>query len=151
MSYIPPSALSGLRSRGEMYISATAPTTINPAETYQKAAGTTTASELNDFDMPANNRLRYIGADAKKFKVSVALTQESTVNNVVARTRIAKGGTTSAKTQIDRKISVANDEGALPCQGVFDLAQNEFVELYVTADLITQLTVDHMNFIVEEV
>jgi hypothetical protein len=44
-----------------LYISTSAETTVSSADTFYKAAGTTTSVSLHRFDMPADNRLRYTG------------------------------------------------------------------------------------------
>jgi len=48
-------------SYGSIYVSSSAETTISGADTWTKAAGTTTAVSLNRFTMPADNRLYYTG------------------------------------------------------------------------------------------
>lgn len=78
------------RAYGSMYVSTSAPTTIVTPGTFAKAAGTTTELTLNDFDMPASNRLRYTGSGTLLCVVEATVSMTAGANNQLVCWRIAK-------------------------------------------------------------
>jgi len=116
---------------GSMYISSAA-SVANTSGTEVKANGTTTAVILTSFDMPANNRLRYIGPSTINVHCSAALSAVTDAGgNITLEFFFAKGGAVDAKTHISRKLTIGTDEGAASLDGVFSLAQNEYIEVFV--------------------
>lgn len=125
------------RAYGSMYVSAEAATSIAVAGTYVKAAGTTLAITLNDFDMPASNRLRYIGAGTLLCVVEASVSMKAGANNIESAWRFAKNGTTIEHSQVDRRVGVGADIGALVVVGEVTLTTNDYVELWVTNETST--------------
>jgi hypothetical protein len=122
------------RSGAEMYISSAAAVADTGASgTYVKINGTTAsgATAAVDFTITTTSggRLAYTGATTKKFYVSCPFSMQGTGVRTYGF-RIAKGGTSIAATQINRKTS-STDEGAAFIGTLVTLAQNEYIELFV--------------------
>ncbi len=125
-------ATAGL-SYGELFVSASAATTIAAVNTPIKAAGTTTLGETSNFDddTGTNNRLRYTGADTKKFTVHIAATFSPAGSNNIYAMVIAKNGVVVAKTEIVEKMGTSGDERQISTQGIIELALNDYVEIWI--------------------
>ena len=149
----PVASLGGGHSHAGMYISSAVETVIAGASTPAKALGTTILGAVaQDFDMPANNRLRYIGSQTSHFWVTVALSMTSASNIQVLSLTIAKNGTVDASTTIERKVGTGSDIGAAAVNGMFELAEDEYVELWVANETTGgNITVENMNFQIAEV
>ena len=147
----PPSGAG--HSHAGMYVSTAVETVIAGASTPAKALGTTTiGSVIQDFDMPANNRLRYLGHQTSHFWVTVALSMTSASNIQVLSLTIAKGGTPDASTTIERKVGTGSDIGAAAINGMFELAEGDYLELWVANETTGgNITVEFMNFQIAEV
>jgi hypothetical protein len=123
-------------AHGGMYISSAVETSIAASSTdgsnAVKALGTTTAfASLNDMDMPANNRLRYTGAANRLFTVQVAISTIAAANSKVFGWYIAKNGTVIAESLISRKQGTGADVGALALHWQLELAQNDYIEVFL--------------------
>lgn len=142
------------RSYGECYLTATAATTIASAGEYNLAKGTTSAEAafLSDFTHASPFRLTYTGSATKTFSVSVVYSVTAAGNNKLSSFRIAKNGTTLAKSEIDRFISTGADVGAGGLQVLVELTANSFVEVYLTNKTDTVgISVEKANVIALEV
>ncbi len=147
-----PAAVKGAgQSYGSMYISSVVETVISGIGTSVKALGTTTAGLLQDFTAVGNNRLRYDGSQTAVFKVDVA---GSTVgsNTQELELSIAKGGANIEGSAIQRKTGAGVDVGAFSTSWIVELAEDEYVELFVANNTSTaDMTVTKMVFLVTEV
>jgi hypothetical protein len=131
---------------GHIYVSTSAATSISVADTYQKAAGTTTLKEETDFSMPANNRLNHDGTAIKPFLVngsgSITVSGDAKVTIALAEDGIVDEDT-------EQEIECTAAEGAEPfhVHGVFNLDEDEYVELWVKADDTVNVTFTKMNLL----
>lgn len=130
---------------GSIYISASAATALLVG-TWTKFAGTTLAGTLSaEFDMPADNRLRYIGVPTKSFLVTAAVSIQLANNNRIMGIALGENGTAVAATRQDRFIRNATDEGCVTTQWIFSLATNDYVELFGDTTVgAGNGTLDHM-------
>jgi hypothetical protein len=135
-----------------MYVSSAVETVISVQSTATKALGTTTALNLQDFDMSANNRLKYVAQATSHFVVTVALSMTAAGNNQLTTLSVAKNGTNIASSEVQRFIGTGADLGAAAVATIVELAQDDYLELFVANETGTgNLTVELMNFIVSEV
>lgn len=142
---------------GGMHIDAgdEAETTIATMSVFVKVAGVTTAfTENNLFSMPTSNRLTYLGTIDAIVMVAISITLTAATNNQVFSLRITKNGdpseaTTVATTQ-QVKHGTGTDVGTHTITGHFELAPNDFLELFIANDTSTgNVTIEHMNATVE--
>lgn len=120
-------------ARGEMYLTATALTALT-ATTPAKAAGTTqlsTGITNVDFDHPASNRLRYTGAVTKSAHIACSFSVTSSGNGKLYEFTVAKNGTPIPGSEVQRKIGTGADVGTGAIHTAVDLAQNDYLELWV--------------------
>jgi len=96
-----------------------------------KAAGTTTLGANFEFDMPANNRLRYTGSLRRLFHCEAYVSMEAGSNTILVSIFFAEGGAVAADTEVQRFVSVLSTIGAASTAGIFELGPNEYVELFV--------------------
>lgn len=116
---------------GEYYLTSSATTNITSAASWTKVAGTTAAGELSNFTSPVDNRLTYTGTPTRKFFVSVSASFEATIGNEI-RFGISKNNAAP----VTKTISSIDGEGAgdyshVSCQGIIELATNDYIELHV--------------------
>jgi len=68
---------------------------------------------------------------------------------------LAENGTVNVKTSLERYVGTANEKGAGGIQGLFELATNDYVEMWVSNETTpassTNLTVEHMTMTVTEI
>lgn len=121
-------------SFGECFIAGTASTTIGVVGTYALAGGTTSAeaTNLNDFSHNGSFRLTYTGAATKRFMVDCDFSVMPVSANQTLAVRIAKDGTTLAKTTIEMRCATvsAPHAGSVGC--VVALTASSYLELHVT-------------------
>lgn len=141
-------------AQGELWLEATAATTVASAGEFNVVKGTTTAeaSLLSDFTHATPFRLTYTGSATKVFAVNVNYSITAGGNNKLSSLRIAKNGTTIAKSEIDRFIGTGTDVGAGGLQTLVELTASSFIELYLTNKTDTvSLTVEKANMFISEV
>ena len=146
-----PLAAVASRSYGELAVTTAAATTIVIAGTFVKASGTTTLDDATSFDQPVNNRLRYTGATTKTFRVTAACSVQSAAVNAVMTLRLAKNGTTISNTQQRTSVTLTTTVHEATVTGLVSLALNDYLEVFVTADSTTTVTLTEMNMIATEV
>jgi hypothetical protein len=137
---------------GEMYLTATSAVAVGQDPTYTELGGTTALGDAVDFDMPANNRLRYTGELTRKFKITTSLAVSSSGADTY-KYRIARSSTTIAKSQIPRFMSGVNDTGAIPVSCVIELAKNQYVGIWGTRTAVParNVTMEALNMIAQPV
>jgi len=119
-------------SYGGFHVSTPIETAIALVNTPVKALGTTTVSgAVRGMDMPADNRLRYTGAPTRFHTIRAALSVISAASNKVFEFYIAKNGVVDTTSGIRRKQGTSSDEGALALEFHIQLAQNDYVEVWV--------------------
>jgi hypothetical protein len=128
---------------GEFYIS-TAAGTSNTSGTPLKALGTTTLGDTAQFDMPANNRLRYTGAKTSFFHCSVSVAASADKNNLLLEIYLADNGAVDLTTRVDRQVTTPTDHAALGTGFIVELERNEYVELWLdSSGSDPTITMDH--------
>ena len=128
-------------SFGSCYFSTTALTSLS-ANTPAKAAGTTTAMQLGDFTT-TNNRLTYTGATTRTFQVGFAGTSsKGGGGSTLGIYSIYKNGSAIPGILATRTIANATDRGAFGMLGQIQLAQNEYIELWLETDTGDDLTIE---------
>ena len=143
-------SVDALSSFGFLYVSTPAATSITTGGTFVKAAGTTTAGTLRDFTH-VDNRLTYIGAEARVFSIDVAVSMISS-NNIITHWRIAKNGTTIAASEQQRLVGTGADVGNAGVQAEAELSTGDYIELFCTSDTgedAKSITAQRMTLTVE--
>ena len=138
---------------GAMYISSAAATTIGSASTYVKVAGTTTATNLSNFSMAADNRLTYTGTPDVHVHVAVSLSMTSGSSNQVVRFRVGKTGSTAGAdavaSTIARKIGTGTDIGSTAVHFDGAMSTNDYLELFISNETgANNVTIDFMYFFI---
>jgi len=134
-------------THGSMHISTPAETTITTAGVYVKAAGTTTSIDLDNFSMPANNRLQNTAGFTRHACATVNLSITAAGNNKVLGFKVAIDGVVNDESEIIRKVATGTDRGSVTLGFGADLADDSFIELWVTNTTDTvNLTVNQMYF-----
>jgi hypothetical protein len=105
---------------------------IATQNTFEKILGTTTASAINEKFTHANNQLTYTGAITRSFAITASCSAASiTTANAVITVRIAKNGTTLAESEAQATTSATNRNENFFCQTIVQLAQNDFIEIFI--------------------
>ena len=141
-------------SHGEIYLASAQATTISAAGGYSKSFGGTTlgTSANQDFSMTSDFTLRYTGAGEKTFSVQAAVSMSAAGNNKNVGMRLGKVAGGASKTEIYRFIGTGANTGAAVVQGLFELAQNQEVSLYLTNTTDTvAVTIHKLNMIAQQV
>lgn len=129
---------------GQLTISSAIATSISVAGTYQKAAGTTVLGNANECDMPVTGRLRHTGTVAKPFYVTgaVSVTVSGDAKVTLA---LAKGGVVDTTTAIEQELTAAGGAEAFSLSDIVSLDENEYVEVWCTADDTINVTLTKMS------
>jgi hypothetical protein len=124
---------SQFKSNGEMYMAGNATSTsIAVVSTPVKVAGTTTTGFLNNFTHNiALSRLTYTGETTQRFHITTTLTAEGD-GNALFLFFIAKNGVEQSNIEIQQQFS--SNRSSVTLNGIIQLAQNEYVELWVQND-----------------
>lgn len=118
---------------GAIYFSTPVETIISTISTKTLALGTTTATTpLHDIDMPQNNRIQYIGVPTRHFIIDVALSTIAAGNNKTLEYQLFKNGIALPETLMTRAHGTGVDHGALPITTNVHLAQDDYIELFVS-------------------
>lgn len=127
--------VSASSAHGIMYISSSAETTISVAGTAVKAAGTTaSANASSDVTVATTNRMTYTAAPTIEVIIEVAASLSCAGTNKDVAISIAKNGTVIAHSVIERGAGSANAKGAYPVLAFAELAQNDYIEVWVQND-----------------
>ena len=130
--------------------------TQNPIATqsvFEKILGTTTASSINEKFSHTNNRLTYTGAITRSFAVTTACSASSiTTANATILVRIAKNGTTLAESESQATTSAVNRNENFFCQTIVQLAQNDFIEIFISnTSSALNLLASELNVVIKAV
>lgn len=131
--------LTMVSEHGGYAITAEAPTPIATPGTYVKAAGTTTIRpDTEGFDMPANNRLRYIGTIEKHVFIvaTITFTTDSGTNQIPAF-RFAFNGVTDAQTTMKNDIKASGDFKVVTVLWDGHMNANDYAEIFLTNTIST--------------
>ena len=90
-----------------------------------------------DFDMPANNRIRYTGTNRIHAHIACSLSMTTASNNQVLSFRVYKyddsgaSGATLVHTNTQRKVGTGSDVGSTALHGDCLLDTNDYLEVHV--------------------
>jgi hypothetical protein len=132
---------------GELWFSTAVETVVGSGTVFVKALGTTTLETdpaAIEFTMPASNRLTYTGTDTRTMWVSCTFSAIGAGTNQLLAFALAQDGTVAAKTMVQRQVGTGSDEGAGSVHGLFTMATNSYLELWVTNQTSAQnVTINH--------
>ena len=131
---------------GNLNVSSSAATAVAVAGTYVKAAGTTALNLSSDMDMPQVNRLRHTGTVAKPFFVSASASVLVSADAKVTLA-LAKNGTVDEHTAIEQKCTLAGGAEAFSIKSLVSLDENDYVEVWLTADNTVNVTLEKLHLI----
>ena len=129
---------------GHIYISAAAATGIAVAGTYQKALGATTLKLADDCDMPADGRVRHIGTVSKPM-LATATGSVSVAADAKVTLAISKNGTVDENTAQEIECTLAEGAEPFSLTGLFNLDENDYVDIWITADDTVAVTLTLAN------
>ena len=123
---------------GSFSVTSSAETTISATGAYVKAAGTTTlVSGASNFDMPANNRLRYTGSPDVHVLIDSTISMTCAGNSKIIALKLyhyddsAASGAVIDSSEVQRKIGTGADIGAAALSGDIVMATNDYLEVHV--------------------
>lgn len=123
---------------GGLFITSAAPTLPSGVGVMTKASGTTTATNLHGFTMPASNRLQYNGTVAVHGHIALSVSMLSpSANNQYVRIGIAKNGVVEASSILERKIANAADVGATALHTDVVMNPGDYLEIFLANDTST--------------
>jgi hypothetical protein len=137
-------------SRACFYVSGSAVTAI-VSGTEMKIAGTTTAGGCLQGFTHSNNRLTYSMSKTRWFHVNAFISMTSGTNNVTFSFYMAKNGAIISPSKIRRKLGTGADVGSITLQANIELATDDYLEVWVDADVNNNLTVSEMTTIVTDI
>ena len=122
------------RAYAAWYMSTPAGTTCNPINTYTKMQGATAVVSGREVSMPAANRLQYTGARDRDFLVLFGGSAAYSVSTATCAVAIFKN---AAQTNWARGNyhAVHTQEHPFGVFGLVTLSQNDYVELFVKANV----------------
>jgi hypothetical protein len=129
-----------------LYMSGNATGTIVPTGTFTKALGTTTSSFLNNFTMPSNNQLQYIGTSTINTLVTINI---SASHNLLVVTTLGvsvfKNGTTQILPANYSYQPVLNVSTSLTISVYVQFAPTDYVEVFVNSATAATVLVSDMS------
>ena len=124
-------------------------TTISGTGTPVKVAGTTTSQAITQKFTNSDNRATYTGAISRTFRVTAVLSCTSGNNHQIG-VYIAKNNSVQNETESYITTNGSGRAEGAKVQGVIDLAENDYVEIFVENNTsITNVTVIDLSVIVE--
>jgi hypothetical protein len=124
-------------------------TTTSADTTWKVPGGTSTLKLANNFDMPANNRLRYTGAVTKKFRVMLTCTVNAP-DARIAWLSLGKDGT-RISTLKEENYQDAGRESNMSVTELVELAQNSYIEPMIRlASSTSTITIENLNLTISE-
>ncbi len=112
-------------------------TVISSAGVYVKGACQTQVNNARNFDMPADNRLRYIGLIPFHMHIAVSLSMTSAGSNLVASFKLFRFDDSEASgalidgSRVNRHIATGTDEGSTALHWDVILETNDYLELHI--------------------
>lgn len=130
---------------GGLTFSSPAATTISVAGTYYKAAGTTASvGASSDVTVATSNRITYTAAPTLYVIAFATASFTCASGSQVLGLSIAKSGSDITTAHIGAKIGTGTDEIAMSTFALMELAQNAYVEMFLTNETSTgAVTVAH--------
>jgi hypothetical protein len=99
--------------------------------TPMKLSGTTTSNNLYRFSRGGtDNRLQYIGAKKRFFRISGSASFQSNANNTVYIFYVAKNGVVVNQSKVYVSSNSVSDILAVPIEAIVEMSANDFIEVY---------------------
>ena len=136
---------------GGMHTLASTETIIPTVDTYVKGNCTTQITNLRNFDMPADNRLRYIGDIPYHMHIACTISMKSAGNNKLLGFKLYRfddsvgTGAVIDGSIVRRHLAVGADEGSTALHWDVALDTNDYLELHV-ANLTDAVNMTLSNF-----
>lgn len=118
--------------------------TLTPAETvistpgvYVKGACVTQINNVRNFDMPADNRLRYIGLIPYHIHIACSISMTAAGNNLKASFKLfhwddsVSSGAVIDGSQVNRFIATGADEGSTALHWDLIMEINDYLEMHI--------------------
>lgn len=141
-------------AKGEIFLEATATTSIGSAGTYELISGVFSADStlLQNFSAKSTGELVFQGGTETVVQLTGTISVASQAANKMTAIRVGKNSATISKTQINRFIGTADEVGAAMTFGFIDVSAGDTLGFYV-ANLTdaTDLDVHKAIFVVLEV
>ncbi len=131
---------------GQIYVSSSAATSIAVADTYQKAAGTTTLLRADGFDMPANGRLRHTDDVTRPVAIEVPASVSVDSDAKVTLT-LAVNGVPVEEAEVEEELTSAGGAESMVVKAIVELGENDYVEPWVKADSTVNVTLTKVNVV----
>jgi len=138
---------SGSIAQYYMTSNATA-TTVSVINTYYKIAGVTLSGTYVEKFTLTDNKALYVGALSGLYKVSAMVSLTSGNTNVISA-RIAKNGTTSEQSTSKTTTSGTGKSENVGCFDIVSLSTNDYIEIFVANDTLSNITVSELTVIIE--
>jgi hypothetical protein len=142
--------MDGNNLHGEIYISSSTVTEVTVAGTFYVAGGTYTSGNLLGFSHGTQGRLQYDGRVTQLLHVIICISFSANSADVY-HFRVAKNGTTIAKTEQHRNIAAGavNTLGAVSAQSVTSMATGDYFELWISDSAVAgaEVTVEHAHIV----
>lgn len=118
---------------------------------FEKIAGVTTASAVNQKFSHTDSRLTYTGGITRSFRVTAACSAQAiTTNNTTILVRAAKNGVTIAESESQATTSAILRNENFFSQAIVELTTNDYLELFIAnSSNANNLLVTELNMIVE--
>ena len=128
-----PTGPGGTSMYGGCYISTPAATTVTTHNTFYVLQGTSVSTNLSSFTHSSPGRLTYTGVPTKVFKCTATMALQTNTASITAKVRFAVSGTTDSTTEQTVTYGPsASDVKPVILDALISLAQNQYVEVYVT-------------------
>lgn len=121
-------------ARGEMYITASAETTIDAQNTPKLAAGTYAAGPdltAKGWTVSAAGRLTYTGTENIFAHIAASFSMTAAGNNKLLSVYVAKNGTVLTASRMRRLVGTGADEGTGAVHAACDMVTDDYLEFYV--------------------
>ena len=117
------------------FINNATPNPIASWDGYEKVEGTTSATSISQKFTHSIGRLTYTGGITKEFVITASAAAYSETDSAIAISmRIAKNGATIPESEYQVTTSAVKMDEHFYCQCVINLAQNDYIELFVAND-----------------
>ena len=123
------------------HISTNTATSVTAGE-WTKVEGTFTLDDVGNFTVDGAT-ITYTGSQTKIFSVNVAISARSDTTNTTCHWTFYKSGALDTDYQMQRKISVAGDVGAIPLIGLFPLSPGDELSIWIRTDKSAVITQEH--------
>lgn len=108
-------------------------TVITTANVFEVISGTSVlASHAGWFDMPQQGRLRYVGAQTKRFKLEASISGSTVANAKRFDFTLHKNGASCLTCTSRSYFANSTQFDEISIIGIFELAQNDYIEIQVT-------------------